>query len=256
MQLGHLNNAEAVREAILAALAQELACEVLEDATGRIGCVTPFEYPDGDAVVVWVREMGDKMEVSDYGEGLADQEFRSDYERGIVSDIARYAARTHGVAVYEGRLGAQCTREELGESILRVASASAQTAARIACQKPSRRKESEENEFVRLVDETLRHENVPVEREHRLQGSSGHSHRATIYVPHTHSILEPVGGHWNQVASVYTKFSDLAPVNGFRRYSLLDDRQDEPGDDVRSLLVQVSDVIAWSAHDTWLGQIR
>ena len=249
-------NPEAVREAVLAALAHDLACEVLDDGTGRVGCLTPFEYPDGDAVVVWVREMGDKMEVSDYGEGLADQEFRSDYERGIVSDIARNAARANGVAVYEGRLGAQCTPQELGENILRVASASAQTAASIACQKPGRRKESEENEFVRLVDETLREQNVPVEREHKLQGSSGHSHRATIYVPHTHSILEPVGGHWNQVASVYTKFSDLAPVNGFRRYSLLDDRQEQPGDDVRSLLVQVSDVIAWSTHDTWLNQIR
>ena len=61
-------NPEAVREAVLAALNKDLACEVLEDDTGRVGCLTPFEYPDGDAVVVWVREMGDKMEVSDYGE--------------------------------------------------------------------------------------------------------------------------------------------------------------------------------------------
>lgn len=247
---------ESVRETVLAAISQDLACEVLDDGTGRIGCLTPFEYPDGDAVVVWVREMGDKMEVSDYGEGLVDQEFRSDYERGIVSDIAQGAAKVNGVAVFEGRLGTQCTPDELGESVLRVASASAQTAARIACQKPSRRKESEENEFVKLVDETLRASHVPVEREHRLQGSSGHSHRATLYIPHSHSILEPVGGHWNQVASVYTKFSDLAPVNGFKRYSLLDDRQEQPGEDVRSLLVQVSDVIAWSGHDSWLSQIQ
>ncbi|HEX7279669.1 MAG TPA: hypothetical protein VF255_08620 [Solirubrobacterales bacterium] len=249
-------NPDAVKETILAAIAEDLACEVLADGSGRIGCLTPFEYPDGDGVVVWVREMGDKMEVSDYGEGLADQEFRSDYERGVVSDIARGAARANGIAVFEGRLGTQCTPSELGENVLRVASASAQVAASIACQRPSRRKESEENEFVRLVDETLRQSNVPVEREHRLQGSSGHSHRATIYVPHTHTILEPVTGHWNQVASVYTKFSDLAGVNGFHRYSLLDDRQESPGDDVRTLLVGVSDVITWSAHDTWLAQIR
>jgi hypothetical protein len=246
---------ESIRETVLAAVAADLACELLDDGTGRIGCLTPFEYPDGDAVVVWVREMGDKMEVSDYGEGLADQEFRSDYERGIVSDIARGAARANGVAVFEGRLGTQCLPAELGEAVLRVASASAQVATSIACQKPSRRKESEENEFVRLVDETLRNSNVPVEREHKLQGSSGHSHRATIFVPHTHTILEPVGGHWNQVASVYTKFSDLAGVNGFHRYSLLDDRLESPGEDVRSLLVGVSDVISWSGHDIWVPRI-
>lgn len=247
---------EAVRETVLAAIAQDLACEVLEDGSGRVGCLTPFEYPDGDAVVVWVREMGDKMEVSDYGEGLADQEFRSDYEKRLVSDIAQGAARANGVAMFEGRLGTQCTPEELGESVLRVASASAQTAASIACQKPSRRKESEESEFVRLVDDTLRQSNVPVEREHKLEGSSGHSHRVTIFLPRTHTVLEPVGGHWNQVASVYTKFSDLASVNGFKRYSLLDDRQEQPGDDVRALLVQVGDVIAWSGHDRWLSQIK
>jgi hypothetical protein len=241
---------------VLAALSSDLACEILDDGTGRVGCLTPFEYPDGDAVVVWVRELGGKMEVSDYGEGLADQEFRSDYERGIVSDLAQGAARVNGVRAFEGRMGTQCEPDALGESVLKVASASAQVAASIACQKPGRRKESEENEFVRLVDETLRQSNVPVEREHKLVGASGHSHRATIYVPHSHTILEPVGGHWNQVASIYTKFSDLAPVNGFKRYSVLDDRQEQPGDDVRTLLVSVSDVITWSAHDRWLEQIR
>ena len=251
-----LTTPDSIRAEVLASLSSDIACNVLEDGSNRIGCVTPFEYPDGDAVVIWVREMGGQLEVSDYGEGLAEQEYRSDHERRVVSDLAQHAARTHGVRAFEGRLGAQCDPGDLGEVVLRVASASAQVAASIACQKPSRRKESEENEFVQLVDETLRERHVPVEREHKLEGSSGHSHRATIYVPHTHSILEPVGGHWNQVASVYTKFSDLAPVNGFKRYSLLDDRQEQPGDDVRTLLVQVSDVIAWSGHDTWLNQIK
>lgn len=251
-----LTTPESIHADVLATLSADIACGVLDDGSNRIGCVTPFEYPDGDAVVVWVRELGGKIEVSDYGEGLAEQEHRTDYERGIVSDLARNAARGHGVRAFEGRIGAQCDPTELGEIVLRVASASAQLAASIACQKPGRRKESEENEFVRLVDETLRERKVPVEREHKIEGSSGHSHRATIYVPHSHTILEPVGGHWNQVASVYTKFSDLAPVNGFKRYSLLDDRQDQPGEDVRSLLVQVSDVIAWSSHDTWLSQIN
>jgi hypothetical protein len=247
---------DSVRADLLATLSDEIVCSVLEDGSNRIGCVTPFEYPDGDAVVVWVRELGEVLEVSDYGEGLADQEHRSDYERSIVSSLGQNAARAHGVRAFEGRLGAQCKPQELGGIVLRVAGASAQLAASIACQKPARRKETEENEFVRLVDETLRERHVGVERDHRLQGSSGHSHKATLYVPHSHSILEPVGGHWNQVASVYTKFSDLAPVNGFKRYSLLDDRKESPSEDVRSLLVQVSSVIAWSGHDNWLDQVR
>jgi hypothetical protein len=247
---------ESIRADVLATLSDEIVCSVLEDGSNRIGCLTPFEYPDGDSVVVWVRELGDTLEVSDYGEALADQAHRSDYERAFVADLAKSVARAHGVRAFEGRLGAQCSPQELGGVLLRVASASAELAAGIANQKPSRRKESDENEFVRLVDQTLRERNVPVERDHRLQGSSGHSHRATIYIPHSHSILEPVGGHWNQVASIYTKFSDLAPVNGFKRYSLLDDRQEQPSDDIRSLLVQVSSVVAWSGHNTWLNEIQ
>lgn len=247
---------DSVRADILAFLSEEVACKVLDDGSNRIGCITPFEYPDGDSVVVWVREMGGKIEVSDYGEAFLDQEFRSEHEERAVADLARRSAKAHGVKAYEGRLGAQCTPEELGRVVLRVGGASAQVAQSIASSKPSRRKETEESEFVRLVDETFRERHIPVEREHKLQGSSGHSHRATIYLPATHTIIEPVAGHWNQVASVYTKFSDLAKVNGFNRYALLDDRQEKPGEDIRSLLVDVSSVIAWSGHDTWLGKFN
>lgn len=248
--------AESVRADLLAYLADDVVCDFVDDGSSRIGCVMPFEYPDGDSVVVWVREMGDKIEVSDYGEGFLGQEWRTDYERRTIADLAKHAARGFGVSLFEGRLGAQCSPQELGENVWRVGSASAQVAQLIACAKPARRKETEENEFVSLVDKTLRERNVPIEREHRLKGSSGHSHRATIFISHSHSILEPVAGHWNQVASVYTKFSDLAKVNGFNRYALLDDRQEKPGEDVRSLLVEVSNVISWSGHDTWLGQIN
>lgn len=248
--------AESVRAGVLAFLSEDVVCDVLQDGSERIGCITPLEYPDGDSVVIWVREMGDKVEVSDYGEGFTGQEWRSDYERRLVSDLAEHSARAFGVSLFEGRLGTQCNPQELGENVWRVASASAHIAQMIACSKPARRKETEENEFVRLVDQTLRDRHVSIEREHKLQGSSGHSHRATIYISHSQSIIEPVAGHWNQVASVYTKFSDLAPVNGFNRYSLLDDRQEKPGEDIRSLLVQVSDVLTWSGHDGWLSQIR
>lgn len=248
--------AASVRSDLLAYLAEDVVCDLLDDGSSRIGCVMPFEYPDGDSVVVWVRELGDKMEVSDYGEGFLGQEWRSDYERRSVNDLAKHAAKVFGVGAFEGRLGAQCSRRDLGENVWRVGQASAHVAQLIACSKPARRKETEESEFVSLVDKTLRERNVPIEREHRLKGSSGHSHRATIFISHSHSILEPVAGHWNQVASVYTKFSDLAKVNGFKRYALLDDRQEKPGEDVRSLLVEVSDVISWSGHDTWLDQIN
>lgn len=234
-------------------LSDEIVCEPMTDGTNRVGCVTPLEYPDGDAVVVWVHQRADAaLEVSDYGEGLIWQAFRPEREQKSMDHLAYKVAHQLGVNLFEGRLATQCDQRELGESIWRVATAAAEIAGAMKYSKPQRRKETEENEFVRLVAQTLRERNIPVERGHKLEGSSGHPHIATIWVPGTHSIIEPVGGHWNQVASVFTKFSDLASVNGFQRYSLLDDRQTSPGDDVRSLLVGVSDVITWSGHDVWL----
>ena len=48
------------------------------------------------------------------------------------------------------------------------------------------------------------------------------------------------GGHWNQVAATYVKFGDLSGANGYKLYSLLDGRSEEPEHDVSSLLVQVT----------------
>jgi hypothetical protein len=241
---------------LLSFLSDEIVCEQMADGTNRVSCVTPLEYPDGDAVVVWVHQRADSgLEVSDYGEGLVWQGFRPDREQKAMSELACGVAHQFGLNLFDGRLVTECNRGNLGESIWRVASAAAEIAGAMKYSKPQRRKETEENEFVRLVSQTLQERHVPVERGHKLQGSSGHPHAATIWVPSTHAIIEPVGGHWNQVASVFTKFSDLAGVNGFQRYSLLDDRSESPGEDVRSLLVGVSDVIAWSAHDVWLPQV-
>lgn len=241
---------------LLAFLSDEIECETLTDGTNRVGCITPLEYPDGDSVIVWVHERGDSaLEVSDYGEGLLWQAFRPDREQGAMTTLVHGLANQFGLHFFEGRLAIQCEQQELGESIWRVASAAAEIAAAMKYSKPQRRKEPEENEFVRLVADRLRERHIPVERGHRLEGFSGHPHTATLWIPSSHSIIEPVAGHWNQVASVFTKFSDLAAVNGFRRYSLLDDRGESPGEDVRSLLVKVSEVVPWSSHEAWIGRI-
>lgn len=241
---------------LIAHLSDGIVCDVLDDGSNRVGCVTPLEYPNGDSVVVWVIERGGTLEVSDYGEGLTTAAFRPARAQKSINELAMHTALSLGVNLYEGRIAAHCgQRSELGENIWRVANASAQVAQSIASSKPAPKKDSEEHEFVRLVADTLHERHVPIEREHKLRGTSGHYHRATIYLSESETVLEPVWGHWNQVASVYTKFSDLSSANGYRRFSLLDDRQEAPGDDVRSLLVSVSDVLTWSSHDSWLNQI-
>jgi hypothetical protein len=65
-------------------------------------------------------------------------------------------------------------------------------------------------------------------------------------------VIEPVAGHFNQVYAVYAKLGDLGRANGHRLYSLLDDRETKPGEDVSGMLVQVSNVVEWTRRQEWL----
>jgi hypothetical protein len=72
--------------------------------------------------------------------------------------------------------------------------------------------------------------------------------------PKIESVIEPISSHWNSVASLYTKFGDLSRANGYSLYSLIDDREKQPDEDVGNLLIQVSTVLPWSAHEKWVPQ--
>ena len=247
-----------IRRRLLGYLEEEVDCQPLTEDADRIGCLTPLEYPDGDGVAVWVRAVGDAVEITDYGEGLSDDIHRTGKDEKGLAEAAIDIARIHGVDwLDEGRLSARCEPRELGEWIWRVATASAQVAQVAVASRPKPR-QVREREFTDVVDHTLRERKVPIERERKLTGASGHTHRATIFIPTTHAIIEPIEarGHWNQAAATYVKFGDLSRANGYRRFSLIDDREEAPEDDVESLLLQVSDVLAWSRHDAWLETLQ
>ncbi|MCP9487818.1 MAG: hypothetical protein MSC30_18420 [Gaiellaceae bacterium MAG52_C11] len=122
---------------------------------------------------------------------------------------------------------------------------------------PPRREKRPEADFAGVVVNTVREKNVEVLREERIRGASGHLHRASIFVPKGEIIMEPVGaeGNWNQVASVYTKFGDLANANGYRLLSVVDDRERIPNEEISRMLVQVSGVVQWSKKDEWIGEL-
>jgi hypothetical protein len=97
-----------------------------------------------------------------------------------------------------------------------------------------------------------------VEREHHLEGQSGHTHTATIYIPDREVIIEPVGGvgNWTQISSVYAKFGDLTKANGYRPFTLVDDRVKPLNQDIAAMLVQVSKVVQWSTRENWIPWIE
>lgn len=243
--------ARQVEQTILGYLQTEVGCEVLSEKDGRIGCVTPLEYPNRDGIVVWVRQLDGQFEVTDYGEALSDFAAYMGQDRKPVEEFARAVCRAHDVEYSAGRLTVRCGWDTLGEYVWRVATAAAQVSQAASISRPRRRPTSPENEFAIEVERTLR-QRLPIEWEHRLQGRSGHRHRATLFVPTSHAVLEPVTGHWNQVTATYAKLGDLMNANGFKLYSLLDDRQSPPDEDVSGLLVQVSRVVQWSRREEWV----
>jgi len=252
---------QTIQENLLDFLADEVEVVASHEADGRIGCLTPFEYPNGDNVVVWVRPDRGQFLVTDYGEALPEPP-ETKAERAAFREAAKSTLDALGVSFDfergEGRLSARCDQEQVGEYVWAVASAAAQLALYATVftrQRKSERPEREEPaEFTQAVTRVFETKNLKVEHGHRLKGSSGHVHKATIFIPTTETVVEPVRGHWNQVTAAYAKLGDLKNANGYRLYSLLDDREGAD-EDVAGLLAQVSNVVEWSRRGEWLDAI-
>jgi hypothetical protein len=248
-----LTTPEEIRELVRSHLSSEVACEVLQPAGTRIGCLTPLEYPDGDGIVVWVEPHGGHFDVTEYGECLSVALTHPAQDHKALMDQAAQVGRYQGLEFLEGRLISHSDEAGLGEAVWRVALAAAHIAQASAAFTPKRR-QHRENEFVVHVTRDFHRRNVPVERERKLEGGSGHTHTATLYVPDGESIFEPIGGagNLNQVSAVYAKFGDLSRANGYRRFSLIDDRDRKPDEDIENMLTQVSNVVHWTRRDEWL----
>jgi hypothetical protein len=171
-------------------------------------------------------------------------------------DGASRVAREWDVHFLHGRLTAEADPPTIAEAAWRVASASAQIAHLTLYYQPRRRKR--ERQFAGLVEKDMRRRSIAVEREHRLEGSSGHPHRATIYLPEHEVVMEPVTSHahWNLISTIYAKFGDLRNVNGYRLMSVVDDREGRLPNDIENLLVQVGSVVDWSQRDAWMSNLR
>jgi len=248
---------EEIEQRLSDLITEGVSVRLLSEHDGRIGCVTPLQYPDGDNVVVWVRPRVDgDFEVTDYGEALAESVAGKTKERTNLEEFAASAALGQGIRFVNGRLFAETTWDRLPEYVWAVATVAAQLAQAVAMHRPKQQREPEpEPEFVSVVARDLSARGAQVERQHRLSGKSGHRHQATLYVPQTETVIEPVGGHWNQVTSVFARLADLRGANGYRLLSLLDDREAKPEDDVPGLLVQVSNVVQWSRRDEWMRSV-
>jgi hypothetical protein len=245
-----------IAQQLLAYLSEDVECRALAQADGgRVGCLTPLEYPGGDNVVVWITRHDAMFEVSEHGEAVNDAPDMGRDHRAF-NEFAGQLARVQGCTFASGQVVTRCEQAALGEHVWRVGVAAAQIAQLAKASKVFHRGQpAKERDFVHVVEHALTARNLSVEREHKIEGKSGHRHRATIYLPESETVLEPVGGHWGQATGAYVKLGDIRNVNGYQLYSLLDDRAGGADEDAANLLAQVSSVVQWTRRDEWLSLV-
>lgn len=221
---------------------------------GSLRVLTPFEYPDGDGIVVCIERAPDgRYRVSDGGG--ADRTLIGRVGKKLSSEPAIRIAQRYGAMFEDRQLVTTVERgDELADACQRIALAAAGLAEGATWIK---RRPSREVEFVDVIAGELRQREIQVEPKRTLEGASGHAHTASLFVPATETVIEPVGGEraWTVATAVYAEFGDLRQVNGYRLMAVLDDREHTPAPEIESLLSQVADVASWQAHDAWLAEL-
>jgi hypothetical protein len=237
------------------ALARFLDAEVeVAEQDGRVALTTPAEYPDGDAVVIWLSDHCDGIiEASDLGGADARLIATGPGARALGVPAAAIARRLD-VSFAEGTLSARAQLVDLPEAIWRVAQAAAALAEAATFHRQQAPKEAA---FLDMVERALRAHDIEVEQEAELQGASGHSYTATLFIPSQEAVVEPITGEqgWNKAAAVYVEFGDLSRTNGYKLLAVLDDRDQASGPDVEGLLQQVGSVTRWSRRNEWLETV-
>lgn len=226
---------------------------------------TPFWYPDGGIVDLFVKERGGHYVVTDYGESLGWLRLqslsrrRSPKQQRLVQDVCL----TLGVELFKGQLIIRCdSRARLADCILRMG----QAAVRVSDLWFTLRTRSVES-TTDEVEDYLQERTIAFERSVRLAGRSGRSwtidfqtrtpgRSALVVVLATgssaaaHRIADHVVAGWH----------DLQPLrvgpDGPRFVSLFDDTANVWAEEEFRLVESISDVAHWSRPDEFEHLLR
>jgi hypothetical protein len=240
-----------IRDALVRFLDGEVEVEVVGE---RVAVLTPAEYPDGDGVVVWVSDRSDgRYEVTDLGTADA-RLVTSGPGAKALGPAAAEICRRFGVYFEGGVIVTRVERDGVAVACWRVA----QTAAALAeAQTFHRKQQPKEATFVDAVTRELRRHDLAVHNEVELLGASKHPYVASVYLPATETIIEPISGEqaWNKARAVYVEFGDLTSLNGYTALAVLGDMEGEAAQSVEDLLRQVGLVAHWEDRSRWMETI-
>lgn len=223
---------------------------------------TPFLYPDGDNIDLFVRQTGDTWTITDLGETLRWLRMqslspkRSPKQQAVIEDIAL----NHGVEFFKGMLLLRSHTAEYAPAVIRLA----QAALRVSDLWFSFRNRAVQS-VVDEVADFLTEKSFPFGRGERLVGRSGKTwtpdfhvrvpeQSSLVYVLTTgsRSASRPIVEH--VVAAWYDLNQLTIGPEGLHCVSLFDDTSDVWTDEDFRLVEPLSEVVRWSVPDD-LGRV-
>jgi hypothetical protein len=237
------------------ALSQLFVCEERE---GYHRIRTPYLYPDGDNIDLFLRTQGDVVTVSDFGETTrwlrmqTTSPKRSPKQQALIEDTCL----THGVEFYKGMLQARCRP---GDNLAAVSTRVAQAALRVSDLWFTYRTRAVESVTQEVAD-FLIEVKLPFEMSQKLVGRSGRAWTPDFHVraPGRSSLMYVLSTGSRSAARgvvnhVHTAFYDLnqlaAGPEALRFVSLFDDTVDVWSTEEFRLAEQLSTVARWSKPD-------
>jgi len=226
---------------------------------------TPFWYPDGGVVDVFVKQHGDTCTLTDLGEALGWLRMqtlaskRSPRQQKLVQDICT----TQGVELFKGQLMLRCADPtQFAQALVRLG----QAAVRVADLWFTTRTRSVESTSDEVAD-LLQEHAIAFERGVKLAGRSGRDWTIDFQTrTPSQSALVCVLASGSRAAArrvsehVVAAWHDLNPlktgVQPLRFVSLFDDTSDVWGDEDFRLVESVSDVCRWSRPDEFEATLQ
>lgn len=232
---------------------------------GPVRVRSPFFYPDGGVIDVFVVQRNGRLDVTDFGEGLGWLRLqtvsgrRSPKQSKLVQDVCL----TLGVELFKGQLVTRCTSpDELAQAVVRLAQAVVRVSD-LWFTTRARSVESMTDEVSDLLVERV----VPFERSVKIAGRSGRNWTVDFQArtPERTSLVSVLSSGSKAAARRVTEhvvatWHDLShlrvggPQMSF--VSLFDDTTDIWSDEDFRLVDDLSEVQLWSRPDEFIAYLR
>lgn len=240
-------------------LPKEFECEKLDEKTWLV--TTPFEYPDGDLIQLFVVKTNDLFEVSDFAETVRLLEtldfdlFGSKKRRKLVDDILK----AFNVYVSKNEIKTRASPDDLSQAILRLSQAVFRISDLYFTQRVGTI-----TTFKDEVEEVFREADINYARNYSVFGRSGQEYKVDFLVE---NLKKP---HLVEAISTYSKsyaerlidravrmWYDIKRADGrFEYITIVDDRAEVWTDKHFDLLEDLSEVYVWSKIDEYILKIK